>query len=281
MCTGKLTVEGMIADKSENLTQFGRTMNELGIDLIFARTPQAKGRIERLWVTLQSRLPVELAMRAIKTVSEANEFLIQKYRHLFNQKFSVKAESESLFVPLREGIDIYEILCIKHTRKTDNAGTFAFKNRCFQILDAGFSIIATRKEITVLIHPRYGIRVSYQKRSYDTIRYFKPQRKDSKPKGKIRAETVVTPHLKHSSDAWRKIWWQEDYNQSLKFLYDLSLRSSSLYLNWRQAGKQGQLVVYITLLPCLPEIKIEKPVQKLLTSLFLKIFSFYFYVSIH
>lgn len=219
--TGKLTVEEMIAGKSVNLTQFGRAMNELGIDLIFARTPQAKGRIERLWVTLQSRLPVELAIRGIKTVSEANEFLIQEYRHLFNQKFSVKAESESLFVPLREEIDIDEILCIKHTRKTDNAGTFAFKNRCFQILDAGFPIIAARKEITVLIHPRYGIRVSYQKRSYDTIRYFKPQRKDSKPKGNKKAETVVTPHLKHSSEAWRKIWWQEDYNQSLKFLYEL------------------------------------------------------------
>ena len=67
-----------------NLTQFGRSMNELGIDLIFAGTPQAKGRIERLWDTLQSRLPVELAMRNIKSVSEANEFLEKEYRTLFN-----------------------------------------------------------------------------------------------------------------------------------------------------------------------------------------------------
>lgn len=219
--TGKLTVEEMIAGKTVNLTQFGRAMDELGIELIFAKTPQAKGRIERLWVTLQSRLPVEFAMRGIHTVSAANEFLEKEYRQIFNQKFCVPAEEESLFVPPKEGLSVDEILCIKHTRKTDNAGTFSFKNRCFQILDQGFPIVSSRKEIEVLIHPRYGIRVHYQKRSFDTIRYFKPQRKDSKPKTSKKEEQSVTPHLKHSSDAWKKIWWQEDYNQSLKFIYEL------------------------------------------------------------
>ena len=70
--TGQLTVEELIGGKTVNLTQFGRSMHELGIDMIFAQTPQAKGRIERLWVTLQSRLPVEFAKRKIKTLSEAN-----------------------------------------------------------------------------------------------------------------------------------------------------------------------------------------------------------------
>lgn len=73
--TGKLTVEELIKGKTVNLTQFGRAMHELGIDMIHAHTPQAKGRIERLWVTLQSRLPVEFAKRGIKTLEEANEFL--------------------------------------------------------------------------------------------------------------------------------------------------------------------------------------------------------------
>ena len=65
------------------------------------------------------------------------------------------------FVPLLEGTDIDSILCIKHNRKTDAAGTFSFKNHCFQILDAGFPIINARREITVLLHPRYGIRAAY------------------------------------------------------------------------------------------------------------------------
>lgn len=135
--TGQLTVDELIAGKTVNLTQFGRSMHELGVDLIFAKTPQAKGRIERLWVTLQSRLPVEFAMRSIKTINEANVFL-KDYRFIYNEKFSVPAEADSLYVPLQDTTDIDEILCIKHKRKTDNAGTFSFKGRCFQILEEGF-----------------------------------------------------------------------------------------------------------------------------------------------
>lgn len=144
------------------MTQFGRFMHELGIDLIFAKTPQAKGRIERLWLTLQSRLPIEFAKRGIKTVTEANRFLEEEYRELFNQIFSVEPEAESIFVPLSEGLDIDTILCIKHTRNTDAAETFSFKNRCFQILGEWFPIINARREIQVLLNPRYGIQVEYQ-----------------------------------------------------------------------------------------------------------------------
>ncbi|MFR7977434.1 MAG: hypothetical protein ACLU6F_05705 [[Ruminococcus] torques] len=76
-------------------------------------------------------------------------------------------------------MNLDSILCVKHTRKTDAAGTFSFKNRCFQILDEGFPIINARREITVLINPRFGIRVEYGGRIYNTIRYLKPQNKNA------------------------------------------------------------------------------------------------------
>lgn len=221
--TGKLTVDELIAGKTVHLTQFGRSMHELGIDLIFAKTPQAKGRIERLWVTLQSRLPIEFAKRGIRTVTEANRFLEEEYRELFNQKFSVEPEGESIFVPLAPGTGIDSILCVKHSRKTDAAGTFSFKNRCFQILDQGFPIINARREIHVLMNPRYGIRVEYQGRIYETIRYLKPQNKNASTKVSKKVIKTVEPHLqlRHSSEEWKRIWWMEDYNLSLKFLYEL------------------------------------------------------------
>lgn len=221
--TGKLTVDELIAGKTVHLTQFGRSMHELGVDLVFAKTPQAKGRIERLWVTLQSRLPVEFAKRGIKNISEANRFLEEEYRTIFNEKFAVEPEAESIFVPLAQDIDIDSILCVKHTRKTDAAGTFSFKNRCFQILDAGFPIINARREIIVLMSPRYGIRVEYQGKTYDTIRYLRPQNKNANTTVTKKVINTVTPHLqlRHSSDEWKKIWWAEDYNLSLKFLYEL------------------------------------------------------------
>lgn len=221
--TGKLTVEELIAGKTVHLTQFGRSLHELGIDLIFAKTPQAKGRIERLWVTLQSRLPIEFAKRGIRTVTEANRFLEEEYRELFNQRFSVEPEAESIFVPLAQGTDIDSILCVKHSRKTDAAGTFSFQNRCFQILDQGFPIINARREINVLMNPRYGIRVEYQGRVYEAIRYLKPQNKNASTKVTKKVIKTVEPHLqlRHSSEEWKSIWWMEDYNLSLKFLYEL------------------------------------------------------------
>ncbi len=221
--TGKLTMDELIAGKTVHLTQFGRSMHELGIDLIFAKTPQAKGRIERLWVTLQSRLPVEFAKRGITTVADAKRFLEEEYKELFNQRFSVEPEAESIFVPLAEGMDIDTILCVKHKRKTDAAGTFSFKNRCFQILDEGFPIINARREIEVLLNPRYGIRIAYGGRIYETIRYLKPQNKNASIKVSKKVVKTVEPHLqlRHSSDEWKAIWWMEDYNLSLKFLYEL------------------------------------------------------------
>ena len=87
-----------------------------------------------------------------RAVSDANRFLENEYRDLFNQKFCVEPEAGSIFVPLAENADIDSILCIKHTRKTDAAGVFSFKNRCFQILDRGFPVktaLAERFQISI------------------------------------------------------------------------------------------------------------------------------------
>lgn len=221
--TGKLTVEELIEGKTVNLTQFGRAMNDLGIDMIFAKTPQAKGRIERVWETLQGRLPVEFARRGIKTLSAANRFLETEYLAMFNSKFGVKAEAEPIYVPIAKDTDIDDYLCIKHTRKTDAAGTFSFKNRCFQILDKGFPIVSARRSITVMMNPRFGIRVAYNGRIYDTIRYVRPQKPSPKKMPAKKALKEIDTHLqlRHSSEEWKKIWWAEDYNLSLKFLYEL------------------------------------------------------------
>lgn len=227
--TGKLTVEELLDGKQVHLTQFGRAMHELGTDLIFAGSPQAKGRVERLWGTLQSRLPVEFAKRGIQTLAEANRFLEETYLEQFNSRFAVEAEGHSLFVPVGTATDLDAILCVKHKRKTDAAGVFSFKNRCFQILDAGFPLISAHKEITVLVHPNRGIRVEYQGRVYDTIRYLKPQNKNASRNVPRKVVDTVTPHvsLRHGSEEWKRIWWMEDYNLSLKFLYEIFFEKQS------------------------------------------------------
>jgi hypothetical protein len=68
-------------------------MSQLGIQMIAARSPQAKGRIERLWQTLQSRLTVELKCQGIKTIQQANPFL-REYIPKFNARFALEAKDE-------------------------------------------------------------------------------------------------------------------------------------------------------------------------------------------
>jgi len=72
----KLSIEEELQGKQVNLTQIGRILDELDITHIPAYSPQAKGRIERLWGTLQSRLPIEMRLLGINTIEQANKFLL-------------------------------------------------------------------------------------------------------------------------------------------------------------------------------------------------------------
>lgn len=213
------------------LTQFGRALDELGINIIHAQSPQAKGRIERVWETLQSRLPVEFRLAEITTIEQANTFLAEVYIKLFNEEFSVKAADEPIYVPYTHGEDIDNILCIKEQRTLDSAGSFSFQRRTFKILDEGYPIISAKTKVEVLVSVRQTLRVRYKGRVYQTAACIKPQKTTTGSKSKYNASDLkrqhVKPHLLHSSDAWRKLWHYESYEDSLDFLYDLFFKPSA------------------------------------------------------
>lgn len=152
-----------------NETQFGRATSELRVKIIAARSPQAKGRIERLWGTLQSRLPVEFEIHGIKDVEAANEFL-SHYIFAINSEFAVEAEDgESAFLPLEEGVVLDHILCIKETRKLDNGQVFSYGGKRYQIEKSNFSNwLPPKAEITVMVSPRFGIRAAYKNLVFET-----------------------------------------------------------------------------------------------------------------
>jgi len=150
-------------------TQFGRAMSELGIQIIAARSPQAKGRIERLWETLQSRLPVELAIRGIKEVDAANDFL-SSYIYAFNSEFAVEPqEGESGFLPLEEGKNLDHILCIKEERVLDRGQVFSYKGRRLQIVKAPYTdYLPPKAKITVMVSPYIGVKAAYLHYVFET-----------------------------------------------------------------------------------------------------------------
>src|SRR5215831_140469 len=115
------------------LTQVGRAMNDLGIQMIPAYSPQARGRGERSFGTWQGRLPQELRLRGIQTLSEANAFLRQTYIAEFNSKFMVRAaESGTAFMPIQHH-DLNRVFAIQHERTVAKDNTIQFANYVWQL----------------------------------------------------------------------------------------------------------------------------------------------------
>ena len=121
----------------ENLTQFGRAMKELGIVMIPGYSPEARGRSERMFKTLQGRLPAELEEQGIVEMGKANRYLSESFVDDFNRRFSVAAAEEgSAFVPLL-GVGLEDILCLKHQRVVGNDNCVKYKGMSLQIPPVG------------------------------------------------------------------------------------------------------------------------------------------------
>lgn len=115
-------------------TQFGRAMAELGIQLIAAHSPQAKGRIERLWGTLQDRLVTELRLANACSLTEANAYL-PGFLLRFNRSFAVSPEQEgSAYGPRLKAAELDHVLCFKHERVVSKDNTVKVEQVVLQIL---------------------------------------------------------------------------------------------------------------------------------------------------
>lgn len=159
-----ITIEEQLNGREKGITQFGRIVEELGIEMFPASSPQAKGRIERLWETLQSRLVTEFRINKIKTIDEANNFLIE-YINKYNSKFAIKAtNSKNVFLKLPKRYDLDELLCVKFERTIDNAGVFSINNSKFQIIDKN---LPPKTRIQIYISQKIGMRVKSNNKVYD------------------------------------------------------------------------------------------------------------------
>jgi transposase len=183
-----------------NDTQFGRCLKELGVTLIAARSPQAKGRVERLWETLQSRLPVEFAICGIKTVEEANAFL-ETYIYEFNANFAVEPEdAQNAFRKIEGNENVDHILCIKETRIIDAGGVFSYGGKSFKIIDINEPLKA-KTRIDVLIGPRIGVMATYRGKVFECLPFVPPKRKKAATPDKAKEpRKPSTPSPEHE---WR------------------------------------------------------------------------------
>jgi hypothetical protein len=127
---GKRTIEQELAGEPQSLSTFGRAIADLGITHIEALSPQAKGRIERLWQTFQDRLVIELRLRNVCTMEEANRVLpelIEKH----NRRFAVAPqEAESAYRPLPE-TPLKHIFTRREYRRISSGQMFSWGGKCY------------------------------------------------------------------------------------------------------------------------------------------------------
>jgi transposase len=137
--------------KRENFSQVKRALKELGIHVIFAQSPEAKGRVERLFGTLQDRLVAEMRLRQIKTYPAANAFLQDQFLpNHWHQRFSVPAaDPRSAYVPLPPGtLDLKEVFCMKEHRVVQRDHTLSYGNQTYRLESpVGYSIYRQSIEI--------------------------------------------------------------------------------------------------------------------------------------
>ena len=181
----KPTVEEELSGK-ESLSQFERALKELGVDIIHANSPQAKGRIERLFRTFQDRVVKEMRLRGIKTLAEANEFL-GKYLPIFNARFNVIArEKSNMHRKVPRGISIERILCIKETRVLRNDFTVIYGKKIYQVLDktrARKVTIEERLDGTIKLYDKKQ-KLRYKEIPYQPMRAWQKKEVSSEKAGK-------------------------------------------------------------------------------------------------
>jgi len=142
---------GQPVDRSRP-TQVGRALQELGIQMIPAYSPQARGRSERSFGTWQGRLPQELRLHGIRSLASANEFLRESYIEEFNERFAVAAsEPGHAFLPVR-GKDLDLIFSLQHERTVNQDNTVHLGSRILQIEKTRWRATLAGCRVTIYEH---------------------------------------------------------------------------------------------------------------------------------
>lgn len=213
---------GGLVDR-QHPTQIARALKQLGIELILAYSPQARGRCERIFGTWQGRLPQEFRLHGITTVEAANEFLRKDWIAMHDASFSVAAEqSGTAFLPYT-GTELEKIFCQQHDRVVDNDNTVRYENRCLQIPQQTFRFSLARCHVLVCEHLDTTIslyfgphRVGYYDSQGRLLPVPQPKKGQAAGRPALRSSSINDPGAKFSRAAGLKMTRERKKNQKRK-----------------------------------------------------------------
>ena len=190
------------AEGKRPLSDFGKGLAELGIGQIYAKSPEAKGRVERLWETLQDRLTAEMRLLGITDIDEANKAL-PKFIARHNKKFAVKPKQKSVYVPLPEGIDLDLLFAHRDTRKTDHGGAVSYKGSMYAPSAALGKELAGRN---VEVRETFEGKLYYAagRQFIELTKIEKPERKSAPNAAKQPTDPSRKAHKPAANHPWRR-----------------------------------------------------------------------------
>ena len=196
-----LTLEQELAGENAPLSQFGKAMADLEITHIKAMSPQAKGRVERLWGTFQDRLIIELRLLGVRTMEEANRVLpklIQKH----NRRFAISPrKAESAYRPLPERINLNHVFAIREYRQMGPGQTISYGGKIYT-----FAVKPTQPfEVKTVVEVRQTMQgellVWHGGQAFALRETEKPQRQP-----KTKAAGPASPRKPAANHPWRQPW---------------------------------------------------------------------------
>ena len=146
------TAEAGAVDRKQP-TQVGRALERLGVEHIAAYSPQARGRSERVFQTLQDRLVKELALAGIDTIEAANVFIRDRYIPAHNARFAVPAEQPGTAFVAIPGVDLDEVLCVQEERQVGNDNCVSFNRLKLQIPESPLRAHFVKARVKVRQYP--------------------------------------------------------------------------------------------------------------------------------
>lgn len=200
-------------ENHETLTQFQRAMRDLGIEAISAHSPQAKGRVERLFATLQDRLIKELRLAGISDIETANRFLKEVFIPAFNRKFAVAARSKANLhrrLTSAEKKQLPSILSRHTQRVVQNDFTFSFNSQWYQLTEQQPATLQKKDRVIVEEHTDGEIKIQLRGKPLNYLTL--PQR----PKRtKIQSWVISTAKPTEQKQAWKPSKYHPWRNQPL------------------------------------------------------------------
>jgi len=188
----------------EVLTQFGRACKQLGIEIITAHSPQAKGRVERNHGTYQDRLVKELRLAEISTIEAGNQFLQASYCDQINQKFAVTPRAQADYHRAAKGYDLASIFCIEEERSVTTDWTVRFANQYYQLQPLQRAALGKG---TVLVRRYLNGELHFCYRDRDLPYTLLPERPKPKTvvnkKNKRSSVSISEPYVPPANHVWR------------------------------------------------------------------------------